>query len=161
MKYIVTGDEMKEYDNNTIAHQGIPALELMENAAKALFRQVCKLQPIDKKVLILCGVGNNGGDGLALARLLRQADRDVAVCIVGDCEKGTESFKAQMTRLEPLSVEFIDKEELMLNNFDEFNILVDALFGVGLSREIKGDYAQIIEKCNTFRGYKLAVDIAF
>lgn len=159
MKYIVTGDEMKEYDNNTIIHQGIPALELMENAAKNLFDHVCKFQPIEKKVLILCGVGNNGGDGLALARLLLQTDIAIDVCIMGDTNKGTESFKTQLSRLDSYCANFISKEEFLNSTVDKYSILIDALFGVGLSREIKGDYALIIEKCNTLQGYKLAVDI--
>lgn len=159
MKYIVTGDEMKEYDNNTIAHQGIPALELMENAAEALFAKVMSFSIIPRKVLIVCGVGNNGGDGLALARLLLREGLEVAVCIVGRMEKATESFMVQWKRLEKLSPCVISKENLMNCEQGTYDLLVDALFGVGLSREIIGDYAHIIEKCNILQGYKLAVDI--
>ncbi len=159
MKYIVTGDEMKEYDNNTITHIGIPAPELMENAAKALLDTIMKLDGKLKKTLIVCGVGNNGGDGLALARLLLAKKQEVHVCVVGDCSKGTESFKMQINRLDTLSVRFITKEELLSIENNIYDIVVDALFGVGLSREIIGDYARIIEKCNALTGYKLAVDI--
>lgn len=159
MKYIVTGDEMKEYDNNTIAHQGIPALELMENAAQALVERIKNLNMVSAKILIVCGIGNNGGDGLALARLLSQADMEVKVCIVGDCAKGTESFKVQKKRLDGLPVCFITIENLLQSDEKEFDIVVDAIFGVGLSRDIKGEYAAIIEKCNALTAYKLAVDI--
>lgn len=159
MKYIVTGDEMKEYDNNTIAHIGIPELALMENAAKALFEKVKSLGIVDKKVLIVCGIGNNGGDGLALARLLLQEGFEVTVYIAGDVIKGTESFREQLKRLEALSPCFINKDELIRSESDTYSVIVDALFGVGLSREITGDYAEIIKKCNALQGYKLAVDI--
>lgn len=159
MKYIVTGDEMKEYDNNTITHQGITALELMENAAKALFEKVKSRGTLDKKVLIVCGIGNNGGDGLALTRLLLQDGFNVAVYIAGDVRKGTVSFSEQLMRLEALSPCFINKEELISSGTDTYGIIADALFGVGLSREIIGDYAEIVHKCNAMNGYKLAVDI--
>ena len=131
MKYIVTGDEMKEYDNNTIEHIGTPALELMENAAKALFSKVMNLDRPHQKVLIVCGIGNNGGDGLALARLLLQEDKDVTVCIVGKLEKATESFAVQWKRLEELSPCFISKEDLINSDKDTYDVIVDALFGVG------------------------------
>ncbi len=159
MKYIVTGDEMKEYDNNTIAHTGIPALELMENAAKTLFKNVMCLITVHQKVLIVCGVGNNGGDGLALARLLLQEGLEIAVCIVGNIEKGTESFQVQLKHIKAMLPCFISKEELLKCEKDSYDVIVDSLFGVGLSRDIVGDYAHIIEKCNALQGYKIAVDV--
>lgn len=159
MKYIVTGDRMKEYDNNTIMRIGIPALELMENAAKALYEKVKGLDGVDKKILIVCGIGNNGGDGLALARLLTCEGYKVDVYIKGDVLKSTQSFREQLKRLEVFSACFINEEELENSNQDNYSIIVDALFGVGLSREITGEYADIIKKCNGLNGFKIAVDI--
>ena len=159
MKYIVTGNEMKEYDNNTMTHQGISGLTLMENAARAMFVKIMSLKILDKKVLIVCGIGNNGGDGLALARMLVEEGREVDVCIVGNIDKGTESFQIQHQRLKKLPVGFISKEKVIKCETNKYSLIVDALFGVGLSREISGEYADIIEKCNALEGYKLAVDI--
>ena len=159
MKYIVTGNEMKEYDNNTITHQGISGLKLMENAAKAVFAKVMSLKILDKKVLIVCGIGNNGGDGLALARMLVEEGWEVDVCIVGNIVKSTESFQIQHERLRKLPIDFISKETLIKCDSNNYSVIVDALFGVGLSREIGGEYADIIAKCNALEGYKLAVDI--
>lgn len=158
MKYIVTGDEMKEYDNNTIMNHGKTSLELMENAAKTLFKRVMLMYPV-KRVLIVCGTGNNGGDGLALARLLLKENVEVDVCIVGDTFKGTESFKVQLSRLDDLPVVYISKDTLLKTSLDKYCVIVDAMFGVGLSREINGDYRNIIEKCNELHGYKISVDI--
>ncbi|MBR4085184.1 MAG: NAD(P)H-hydrate dehydratase [Lachnospiraceae bacterium] len=158
MEYIVTGDEMKEYDNNTTMHHGKTALELMENAANALVAQIMQRCPVNR-VLIVCGIGNNGGDGLALARLLHDENIIVDICITGDISKSTESFKVQLSRMEGLQVRFITKEELLDSSLDTYSVIVDAIFGVGLSREINGEYIHIIEKCNSFQGYKLSVDI--
>lgn len=158
MKFIVTGDEMKEYDNNTIMHHGKTSLELMENAAKALYEHIILKKP-EKCILIICGTGNNGGDGLALARLLLNVNYKVFVCIVGDKNKGSESFKTQLLYLENLPVSFISSEEFLNSDTENYSIIVDALFGVGLSREISGEYRQVIEKCNEIQGYKLSVDI--
>jgi NAD(P)H-hydrate epimerase len=131
----------------------------MENAAQALVDRIKSLNMVSVKVLIVCGIGNNGGDGLALARLLSQMDMEVEVCIVGDCAKGTESFKVQQKRLDGLPVCFITIENLLHSDDKKYDIVVDAIFGVGLSRDIKGVYADIIEKCNALTAYKLAVDI--
>ncbi len=109
---------------------------------------------INTKVLVLAGVGNNGGDGLALARLL--ADKGIAVEIwcVGNRNKASEQWHMQQRILEAYDVIWSDEPR-----FWEYTVLVDALFGVGLSREVEGDYRQAIERFNSLKGYKLALDI--
>ena len=158
MQFLVTGKEMKEYDNNTIVYGGISGLELMENAAKALCEEITKLVHY-KSVFILCGVGNNGGDGLALARMLSIKGCEVTVAIKGNIEKGTESFLHQKGLLEDCLVKWVDAEALCSKLPDEYDVIVDALFGVGLSREISGTYAEAIQYLNECKAYKVAVDI--
>ena len=158
MRYLVTAQEMKAYDNNTIEHIGVPGLQLMENAAKALYEHICSLQ-YGKSILIVCGVGNNGGDGLALARLLTEDNYSVTVVILGDPDRGTESFKVELDRLGNLPVQYLFYKDFLHKSDERYDIIVDACFGVGLSREIVGDYAATIEKMNHLAGYKLAVDI--
>ena len=71
MNYAVNAQEMKQYDNNTIEYYGIPSTVLMERAALAVFYEITgRFYPDCGKILVLCGAGNNGGDGFALARLL-------------------------------------------------------------------------------------------
>lgn len=158
MQYLVTGKEMKEYDNNTIVYEGISGLELMENAAYGLFEEITALEN-HHRVFILCGIGNNGGDGLALARILSNYGCEVIVSVIGNQEKATESFLHQRDKLERLDITWINSNELCEDNFSYVDVVVDALFGVGLSRDITGDYAEAINSINTTEAYKVAVDI--
>lgn len=158
MKYLVTADEMKQYDTNTMDIIGIPGMVLMERAALGAFSLIMEKfdsqNPSKTSVLIMAGVGNNGGDGLALARLLVEAGFIVDVYYVGNPEKASEQWKLQKQILEYYSVGTSDKIAGR-----EYTVMVDALFGVGLSRNIEGDYARAVEQFNQAQGYKLALDI--
>lgn len=158
MQYLVTGKEMKEYDNNTIAYEGITGLELMENAALGLFEEITALKK-HQKVFILCGIGNNGGDGLALARLLSEYGSEVTVSVLCITERATESFRYQKERLYDLNIKWANSDELYPEIFADMDVIVDALFGVGLSRDIAGIYAEAIDYLNNSNAYKVAVDI--
>uniref|UniRef100_UPI00405740CB NAD(P)H-hydrate dehydratase n=1 Tax=Acetatifactor sp. TaxID=1872090 RepID=UPI00405740CB len=162
MKYLVTSEEMKKYDSNTIGKIGIPGMVLMERAAVAVVEQITELvkkrfvkeQQEGLRVCIVAGMGNNGGDGLAVARLLSEKKYCVDVCLVGDESKASEQWRKQHDILQnyPVTVGTKIKE-------NEYNIWVDALFGVGLSRIVEGKYAQVIEQMNRKGGYKIAVDV--
>jgi NAD(P)H-hydrate epimerase len=164
MKYLVTAQEMRGYDSNTIKQIGIPGMVLMERAAlaardrvTAVLRGECggKRDSCNgASVLILAGMGNNGGDGLALARLLSEAGFRVEVWCVGDERKASEQWLSQRKILEHDFANFSDSPTSR-----EYTILVDALFGVGLSRKVEGDYASAIRQFNELRGYKLALDV--
>lgn len=162
MKYLVTAAEMKRYDKNTIERTGIPGMVLMERAALAAFEVIEERfgnkDRCCKRVLIVVGTGNNGGDGLALARLLSEADYDVEVWGIAtgpkDVDRASVQWKEQMQILTHYSVNIGGKPLRT-----EYNIIVDALFGVGLSREVTGDYARAIEFCNERKGFKLAIDM--
>lgn len=158
MKYLVTGKEMREYDNNTILYGGIDGLTLMERAAEALKKEILALKCY-KKILIICGIGNNGGDGLALARLLSDADCEVSICIKGDLQKATESFCEQISRLKMYPVIRVDEAELKSKSKTAYDVVVDALFGVGLSRIITDTYSEVVKAMNRFNAFKIAVDI--
>ncbi len=165
MQFVVTAEEMKEYDNNTIEHIGIPGLVLMERAALKVKEAILEEKKELQSVLIVTGVGNNGGDGLALARLLVAEGVRVTVCRFGDYSKATESFCVQKKILEHYPVEFLEEEKALegLKEFARvgaaFDVIVDALFGVGLSRPLEGIYSEIILALNRVRGFKVAVDI--
>lgn len=158
MEYLVTAKEMKQYDNNTMELIGIPGMVLMERAALEAFRVIQErfgdLPAEQKCVFVLTGTGNNGGDGLALARLLCETGYQVTVQCLGNTDKATEQWKMQRNILEHFPVSFCGK-----NIETEYTIMVDALFGVGLSRNIEGEYAQAIEGFNRAGGFKLSLDI--
>jgi NAD(P)H-hydrate epimerase len=151
MKYILTADEMMKCDKNTIEKIKLPAEVLMERAALAVYNEIKELGVTD--VFIMAGTGNNGGDGLALARLLREDDMNVTVCIAGDEGKATKQWTLEKSILDSFDVNYstyIDR------NYD---VYVDALFGIGLKRPVEGVYRELIEDCNKRTGIKVAVDI--
>ena len=157
MKYLVTAQEMKQYDKNTIEYLGIPGPVLMERAALAAEDFVKERFDAVKertKVLIFAGMGNNGGDGLALARLLAADGYTAAVRCVGDPEKATEQWKSQWQTLQHFPVKTDSNTQT-----DEYNVIVDALFGVGLSRPVEGVYAEAVKEMNEAKGFKLALDV--
>ena len=106
------------------------------------------------KVLIFAGMGNNGGDGLALARLLAADGYAVAVKCVGDMQRATKQWKSQWQTLQHFPVKTDSNIAV-----DEYNVIVDALFGVGLSRPVEGSYADAVEEMNMAEGFKLALDV--
>lgn len=157
MKYLVSASEMKRYDSNTIEKIGIPACVLMERAALAAVEAAevhCAGLEGRKSALIMAGTGNNGGDGLAAARLLSEKGYQVEVWCVGNREKASGQWKQQMAILENYPVEFTEKPVKA-----EYTVLLDALFGVGLSREVSGEYKEAVDIFNSLEGWKLAMDL--
>ena len=156
MRYLVSAEEMQALDRATIERIGIPGMVLMERAALAAAERVLSLvgEKRNAKVLILAGMGNNGGDGLALARLLSERRMQVTVWCVGDETRASEQWRMQRHMIEYYPVRVVsDAPE------GDYDILVDALFGVGLSREITGDYADAVACFNRMTGCKLALDV--
>ena len=155
MKYLVTGSEMQQYDANTTEYFHTPSLLLMECAAFSLSEEIKQaIQPSDS-VLIVCGTGNNGADGLACARMLLLENYNVHVFLAGDEQKATLQFKTQEQIFEAYGFSFINS----ISADARFDLIVDAIFGVGLRREISGDFYQLIETLNSMSGQKLAVDM--
>lgn len=158
MKYIVTADEMRKCDQNTTEFLKIPAMVLMERAALSVLRHIrehfAHKEPGDVSALIFCGVGNNGGDGLALARLMADAGYSVEVCILGDKTRSSVGWKNQYDILQHYNIKIgTNLPE------GEYTILIDALLGVGISRDIGGVFEEAIGWFNSHQGYKLAIDI--
>lgn len=149
---------MRRIDKYTIEQIGIPAMVLMERAALAARERIlhyCGEQGNgEKTVLVMAGTGNNGGDGLALARLLVETGFHVEIWIVGDETGASEQWRNQMGILEHFLVEYSSKPLR-----DEYTILVDALFGVGLSRDLSGEYEQAVDIFNGLKGHKIAMDV--
>lgn len=157
MRYLVSASEMRRYDNNTIEQIGIPACVLMERAALAVAEAVeehCAGQKGRKYVLVMAGMGNNGGDGLVVARLLSELGYQVEVWCVGDRAKASGQWEQQRQILEHYPVEYTDRPERQ-----EYAVLVDALFGVGLSRTVEGICAEAIDTFLSLEGWKVAVDM--
>ncbi len=155
MKYLVNSSEMKTYDTNTAGYFKVPSIVLMERAALAFVDELACQNVDTSKALIVCGAGNNGGDGLAAARLLSQKKSDVTVVYVGNRESATESNLLQLDILTAYGISV--KEEIPKENY---TVVIDAIFGVGLTREVTGKYAEKIDQMNGLCGFKAAIDIS-
>jgi NAD(P)H-hydrate epimerase len=154
---ILNVKQIREADQYTIKNEPIDSIDLMERASQQLVNWLCNNYSREYKIVILAGSGNNGGDGLALARLISSNGYKVCVILVMG-EDGSVDFKQNLKRLKA-----IHKVEI-LDNFDFSKatiktIFVDAIFGSGLSRPIEGKIANYIGKVNDAKGIKIAVDI--
>lgn len=161
MKYIVNSREMKLYDNNTIEKLHMPSIVLMERAAVAVVEEL-KDQQIDlSAVLIVCGNGNNGGDGYAVARLLKLCGGNVDV-VSADAKHASDVTKATEANLLQQKIWRAYGNEILseIPQNKTYTVVIDAVFGVGLSRSIEGVYADVIAQMNHTTGVKVALDIA-
>ena len=128
---------------------------MMEHAAQACV-QVLEDEKVDlSHVCVVCGSGNNGGDGFAIARILQNNRYSVETFCVGNPEHYTEETQEQMHRLQECG----GKITYGMPQEDSYSVIIDAVFGVGLSRKVEGRYRQVIEQMNRMRGTKFAVDI--
>lgn len=160
LKYLVTGEEMKLLDQNTSEEFYVPTVVLMEQAAMAFVQTLLANVNDIGRVLVVCGTGNNGADGIAIARLLNQRGMDTDIYLVEDSNgidsgRGSELYQLQKRiymkygygRIETLCVSA---------NYD---VVIEAIFGIGLSRTIEGVYQQILNTLNECKGRKVAVDM--
>ncbi len=157
MRYLVNSREMKQYDKNTSEHFKVPSVVLMEQAAQAFVSLLYEEAYDTSETLVVCGTGNNGGDGLAIARLLSLSGSHVTVVRCGNPDKATEENRLQADILLayriPVLTEIPEKTE------HPYTLIIDALFGVGLTRAVEGEYKKLIQKMNVLPGKKAAVDI--
>lgn len=155
MRYIVNSREMKNCDKNTTEVYHVPSVVLMERAALAVTEVLEEKKIALDRVLVVCGSGNNGGDGYAVARLLMLAGCVVDVVRVDAKAKETEANRLQREIWQAYGGQVL--EEIPENT--TYTVTIDAVFGVGLSRSVEGKYESIIAQMNALSGVKLAVDI--
>jgi NAD(P)H-hydrate epimerase len=159
MLKILTSQQIKELDQYTIAHEPVSSIDLMERACRAFTDWfVLHFRPV-KKIGIVCGTGNNGGDGLGIARMLKELGYSVKVWIVRGDVKESNDFKINFQRLGSKIPVFEIVTEQDQNLFKGCDTLIDAIFGSGLSRPTEGIYAQAINCISATDAIRLAVDI--
>lgn len=154
MKKIVTCKEMKALDSTTIEEKGVPSCVLMERAALKTIEEMEKGFKEEERVLIVCGSGNNGGDGIAIARILHLKGICAHIFMAGNEAHMTKDTALQREIAVNYHVPFVNNP-----NWNEYTTIVDAIFGVGLQRDVTGSYYQIIRDMNDARARKIAVDI--
>lgn len=159
MLKILNTFQTKELDDYTIKHEPIASIELMERACHAFVSWFTRHVEVTKKVGVVCGTGNNGGDGLGIARLLNEWSYPVKVWIVRGAVAESPDFKLNLERLQGKVEIFEIITESDRGLFEDRDILIDAIFGSGLSRPAEGIYAQAIRCINTTKALRVSVDI--
>lgn len=159
--FILSSKEIREWDNYTILHEPIASIDLMERAATKCFEWIKSHQLKQSSFKIFCGKGNNGGDGLAIARLLHQHKYNVSVYILESGKKGSEDFEINLQRLKELSfseIHFLQtKEDFPIINSND--IVIDALFGSGLNKPLQNLAAELVEHINQAKATVISIDL--
>lgn len=153
---LYTAEQVRELDRIVIEEHGVPAYTLMQRAGAGVFREICGLCVEQGSVLIVCGPGNNGGDGLVAASLCLEADIRVTTVLLGElaslsgaAREAADAYIARGGELKGWNESLLTKAE----------IIVDAIFGTGLDRAISGEFARIIEQINASQIPVISADI--
>lgn len=158
---LFTAQQIRDWDSYTMQEEPITSSDLMERAATACVDWLLQQFPEQVFYTIFCGKGNNGGDGLAIARLLTISDCSVAVYIAESDGEGSYDFQVNLERLEQLSpglVQFVETpEELPL--VATGNIIIDAILGTGINRPVTGFTATLFDYINSLTNTVVAIDM--
>ncbi len=159
---IVTASEMREIDRVTSERFGVPSLTLMENAGTAVADFVLTHWPTAKRIGVICGKGNNGGDGFVAARKLQEAGREVRVLLLAAASELRGDAETMFGKLSATPVIAASSEELQRDQARKVfsaDVLVDAVLGSGFRPPVSGFYAEAIELMNAARSPVAAIDI--
>jgi ADP-dependent NAD(P)H-hydrate dehydratase / NAD(P)H-hydrate epimerase len=158
---ILNAQQIRDWDAYTIQNEPVSSIDLMERAASKCLHWIEGKVWIKNSFKIFCGKGNNGGDGLAIARLLSELDYKVSVYILEFGKPGSEDFQTNLQRLHELSfteIYFLQSKE----NFPSINahdILIDALYGSGLNKPLEGLSADIVDHINHAEATVVSIDL--
>jgi ADP-dependent NAD(P)H-hydrate dehydratase / NAD(P)H-hydrate epimerase len=154
-------EQVREADLFTIENEPIASTDLMERAATQLFKWIKKRTAEKQSFRIVVGPGNNGGDGLVLARLLAENGFKIVLQILRFTEKESPDFSVNLKRLKEQGLALIEEIRNAddFRSIDENEILIDGVFGSGLSKPILGFVAEVIEKINASEGLVLSIDM--
>lgn len=159
---ILSAEQIKEVDAFTIENEPIASIELMERAAMACFRRLIKLIKLDDEILVWCGKGNNGGDGLAIARLLIEQGFDCRAVIVHYTEAFSPDAEQNYMRLKEKYAARIT-EVCTGDELDSLKqngrIMIDALLGTGLNRPVDGLLGECIDLIHQYAGTVISIDV--
>lgn len=163
---IVTSAQMRDLDRETIEETGIPGIVLMENAGIQLYNYLERTfeDLEEQKITIICGKGNNGGDGMVLARQLTMRGLFPEVILLAETGDVTGDASVNLRILENMDIPLLEitcEEEWIeiVEDLEESDIIVDAILGTGIDKPLEGLYASVIEDINVFDCFILSVDI--
>lgn len=157
---ILNAKQLSEVDQHTTKEQGLSDWELMERASDNAFMELLKYIDITKKVYLFCGTSNNGGDGLAIARMLHYANVTIEVFEVQYSSSTSEAYQKNLALLEDLNIEVKSlrcKEDLP--DLRQAKVIVDAIFGVGLNRRMPDFIQELVQHINTSKAKVISIDV--
>lgn len=157
---VLTAEQIRAWDEYTIRHEPVSSLDLMERAAARCVQWLKEHKYFPGNFSIFCGKGNNGGDGLAIARMLSLHGCEVNVYILEFGHKGTDDFQQNLARLHglPVNIRFI-QPDTVLPTISSADIIIDALLGSGLNRPLDGITAALVGHLNASGNKIIAIDI--
>lgn len=146
MEKLYNAKQMKFIDEITIKECGLVAEVLMERAALEVVNNIEKREGKECRVLVVCGSGNNGGDGICVARILKDRGYRVMLSLIGNEDKASNLYRENKLIAIKWGIEFYN----IIPN-DEYDVIVDAIFGIGLNRDVDGKYMDAINKINSVK----------
>ncbi len=159
---IFTSTQIHELDKYTIEHEPIPSLDLMERAAKAMTQAITNMYPTSAPFVVFAGPGNNGGDALAVARLLAEKNYQVSVYLFNINGKLSPDCSANKDRLKDIKriQNFIEVvEEFDPPRLEQNMVVVDGLFGSGLNKPLAGGFASLVKYINASPAQVVSIDV--
>jgi len=156
---IITCEQIRKVDEYTIENEPISSVDLMERASDSCFQWIKEKLGNFLSVKLFIGPGNNGGDGLALARMLATEENTVSVYMLTDPEKLSPDALINFKCLKRYNIDVFFLQENVLPELIETDIIIDALFGSGLSRSIEGLAAKVIKHINQSSSIIIAIDV--
>ena len=155
-------NEMRDMDRRAIEEYGIAQEILMENAGQAAYYTILKEFGVkNKNFVTFCGIGHNAGDGLVVTRKIYSNGGKVTVFILGDRSKFKDAAKKNFDIVNKLQINVIDLQDvsLALETVKKSDAIIDAIFGTGLDRDIKGEYEDVINMINESQKTVFSIDI--
>lgn len=157
---ILSAEQIRTWDEFTILNEPITPIDLMERAATQCTRWLEENKYTNKKIDIFCGKGNNGGDGLAIARQLAEKNILADIYILEFGSLGSDDFQTNLSRLHscPVNIHFIQHSDFF-PVIDKTGVAIDALYGSGLNRPLEGLSAELVKHINASQATIVSIDI--
>ena len=161
MQNLLTATQMRATDATTIELKGISSLALMESAAVAFVKTFVAEFPNQQiKIAVICGQGNNGGDGLAIARLLKRKNyKEIEVYLIKFAAKESEDYTHNLARLKDLDISITEIKQADEIKTVRADVIIDGILGSGLSKPLAGEYKELAEAINERGARIVAIDV--